>query len=272
MSIAKKVAPFIKWPGGKRWFVQAHLDIIPQQYNRYIEPFLGGGAVFFGIQPLKAILSDTNKELAITYNAIKKDYKRVLSYLQFHKQYHSEEYYYQVRDMLLDDEFEIAARLIYLNRTCFNGIYRVNKEGKFNVPIGTSSSVIYDTDDFQAIAQALKHANIFNDDFAKTIGKAREGDLIFADPPYTVRHNNNGFIQYNEKLFSWKDQIRLTKCLKRAKDRGVKIIATNANHPSVVDLYRQLEFEIEEITRYSSISANPENRKQYGEIIITANI
>ncbi len=272
MAVNKKTSPFIKWAGGKRWFISNYQYLLPKEFNRYIEPFLGGGAVFFYLQPQKAIISDINKELIITYKAIKKNWKIVLQYLQIHKENHCKDYYYEQRKLQYTDEYQIAARLIYLNRTCFNGIYRVNKDGKFNVPIGTNDSVIYDTDDFESVMKVLKSANIFNDDFVKTIGKSREGDFIFADPPYTVRHNTNGFLQYNEKIFSWSDQLRLAQSLNRAKNRGVKIVSTNANHPSVVELYEANNFEIIEVSRYSSISADPKNRKQYGEIIIRANI
>ncbi|MDB0439842.1 DNA methyltransferase [Clostridioides difficile] len=272
MDKSKKVTPFIKWAGGKRWLISNYTDIFPEEYNKYIEPFLGGGAVYFYLNPTKAILSDINEELITTYNALKKDSLKVIRYLEIHNTRHSKEYYYIIREKKYVDEYKIAARLIYLNRTCFNGIYRVNKNGKFNVPIGTSNKALYESDNFEEIMQRLKKAQIFNDDFGKTIGKARKGDLIFADPPYTVRHNSNGFVQYNEKIFSWNDQLRLLKSLSRAKNRGVKIIATNANHPSVTNLYKEQGFQIKEVSRYSSISASSENRKQYGEIIILANL
>lgn len=272
MDKLKKVTPFVKWAGGKRWLISNYTDVFPKEYNKYIEPFLGGGAVYFYLNPTKAILSDINKELIITYNALKKDYLKVIKYLELHNTRHSKEYYYIIREQEYVDEYRIAARLIYLNRTCFNGIYRVNKSGKFNVPIGSNNEVLYEKDNFEDIMKRLKKAQIFNDDFGKTIGKAREGDLIFADPPYTVRHNSNGFIQYNEKIFSWDDQLRLLKSLSKAKDRGVKIIATNANHQSIVNLYIEQGFKIKEVSRYSSISASSKDRKQYGEIIILANV
>ncbi|WNY25468.1 Dam family site-specific DNA-(adenine-N6)-methyltransferase [Methanolapillus millepedarum] len=275
MNIGK---PFIKWAGGKRWFVNNHSNLFPQQYNRYIEPFLGGGAVFFYLKPEKAILSDINSELIVTYGALQKDWEAVVKILKKHKKLHSNKYYYKIRSHnpfdngQKYDEFQIAARFIYLNRTCFNGIYRVNSEGKFNVPIGTSSSIMYDTDDFECVSKILESARLFDDNFTKTISKSRNNDFIFADPPYTVSHNNNGFLQYNEKIFSWEDQIKLSESLARAKDRGVKIISTNANHPAVLDLYLKNDFKVDKVSRYSSISANPRNRRQYGEIIVQANL
>ena len=276
----EKVNPFIKWAGGKRWLVNSHPDIFPQKYNKYIEPFLGGGAVFFHIQPKKAILSDINLELITTYKALQTDWEMVIKLLQKHKKNHSQSYYYKIRSKIPFEEYknnkyeeqQIAARFIYLNRTCFNGIYRVNKTGTFNVPIGTKSSIIYEKDNFENVSKTLQSAEILHDDFVTTINRSRKKDFIFADPPYTVSHNNNGFLQYNEKIFSWNDQIKLADSLTEAKNRGVKIISTNANHSSIIKLYKNDGFRITKVSRYSSISANPDNRRQYGEIIIEANI
>lgn len=158
--------------------------------------------------------------------------------------------------------------MIYLNRTCFNGIYRVNANGDFNVPKGSKDSVLLDTDDFEAVSMALQHASIYLCDFETLIDNAQEGDFVFADPPYTVRHNRNGFVKYNEVLFSWEDQIRLSRALLRAKKRGATIIATNANHASVRELYETRHFVLETVSRFSSISASPESRRQFEELVI----
>jgi DNA adenine methylase len=120
-----------------------------------------------------------------------------------------------------------------LNRTCFNGIYRVNLRGAFNVPKGTKSAVVLPTDDFSEAQRLLRRAKLLDGDFEEVIDQAQSGDLVFADPPYTVRHNNNGFIKYNEKLFSWDDQERLARVLTRAAKRGVKVVATNADHREI---------------------------------------
>ena len=149
MSIDKKLLktkPFLKWAGGKRWFVTNHSDLLPQSFNRYIEPFLGSGAVFFHLQPQNALLGDSNKELVDTYRAIKSEWKLVYRYLRAHHTKHSKEYYYQIRKSRPISSASKAARFIYLNRTCWNGLYRVNLSGVFNVPIGTKSTVVFADD------------------------------------------------------------------------------------------------------------------------------
>ena len=209
--------PLLKWPGGKRWFVAHHKALLPSTYNRYFEPFLGGGSVFFHLQPKLAVLGDTNSELIAAYRAMKRNRKSLAILLEAHQRLHSAEHYYRVRDMIPDDRIERAARTFYLNRTCFNGIYRVNLNGKFNVPVGTRASVLRDTDDFAAAARLLMTAELRVSDFEPLIEEAREEDLVFVDPPYTVQHNNNGFVKYNESLFRWSDQERLALTLNRAK-------------------------------------------------------
>lgn len=260
--------PFLKWAGGKRWFVANHLDIIPTNFDRYIEPFLGSGAVFFALNPPNSILGDVNKDLINVYRAIKQDWAGVKVELLKHQKKHSESYYYKVRDLESKGLVDAAAKFIYLNRTCFNGIYRVNREGKFNVPKGSRDSVVFDSDDFEKVSELLQNTELEVCDFETLIDRAGERDLIFADPPYTVRHNTNGFVKYNEKLFSWEDQVRLASALSRAKKRGAHIVATNANHSSLLSLYRPEGFKLKKMSRYSSISADPERRKQFEELLI----
>jgi DNA adenine methylase len=244
---------------------------MPTSYNRYIEPFLGGGAVFFSLRPNGSLLGDKNPDVVAAYEALKTDWRFVRRSLQYHHRMHSTKYYYQMRDSAPTDLLHQASRMIYLNRTCFNGIYRVNTNGQFNVPIGTKTEVIQETDDFQGVACALENAEIRLADFELLIDEAREGDLVFADPPYTVRHNLNGFIKYNEILFSWNDQERLARSLVRAKDRGVQIVSTNANHFSIRDLYERHGFTLLTVSRFSSISATVSNRKEFEELVILSN-
>lgn len=265
------VNPFLKWPGGKRWFIAEYSSLLPKTYNRYIEPFLGAGSVFFPLQPDQAILGDVNPDVIATFRGIQEDPIEVQKFLAKHHALHNKEYYYAVRDNLdSSSPAERAARIIYLNRTCFNGIYRVNKQGKFNVPIGTRDSVVLGSDDFVKIAILLSNTDLRLKDFETLTDEAQKGDLLFLDPPYTVRHNQNGFIKYNEKLFSWEDQERLAKAAIRAAARGVSVIATNASHSSVQDLYCKELFEFKVLSRFSSISAASGNRKQFEELIITS--
>jgi len=139
--------------------------------------------------------------------------------------------------------------------------------GNFNVPIGTKTNILLDTDDFEKMSEILKTTEIMNTDFETIIDSAQEGDLIFADPPYTVKHNNNGFVKYNENMFKWEDQIRLHNAVVKAKNRNVKIIITNANHPSILELYSDFYKKI--VSRSSVIAASSKNRGKYEELIIS---
>jgi DNA adenine methylase len=260
--------PFLKWPGGKRWLVSKYSHLFPEKFETYIEPFLGSGSVFFYLLPQKAILGDANAELMATYSGLRDDPFAVEDALLAHEMNHCGSYYYSVRDSRPRTSQMKAARFIYLNRTCFNGIYRVNRDGEFNVPKGTKSAVLFDDDDFDKASEALSRAQIHVSDFEALVDKAGPNDFIFADPPYTVRHNSNAFIKYNENLFSWTDQVRLADALARARDRGSEVMVTNANHHAVRSLYKDRSFFLRSISRFSSISADPRRRNQFEELIV----
>lgn len=260
--------PFLKWAGGKRWLSDRIVQLAAHVEGRYIEPFLGGGAVFFALQPSAALLSDVNPELINTYWAVRDDHERVFSLLRSHHLAHSKEYYYRIRDYKPRCAYRKAARFIYLNRTCWNGLYRVNLNGQFNVPIGTKTSVLMPTDDWPTLSTLLRSAEIMCGDFEAVINQAEEGDLVFADPPYTVKHNLNGFIKYNDSLFSWSDQIRLRDALLNAKRRGAKIIVTNAHHASIKELYEQ-HFRLESVSRASVLASSTTHRGRCEELLIS---
>ena len=266
----KKISPFLKWPGGKQWFANHYLEIIPAEYNNYYEPFLGGGSFFFALRPEKAVISDINSELINLYIVMRDKPHELKKLMNQHQCAHCQTYYYQVRESSYDTESEKAARFLYLNRTCFNGMYRVNKEGKFNVPIGTKNNCIYDIDLFDEYAQILKAANIFTDDFEKTIAKAQKGDLIFADPPYAVQKKQDGFIKYNDQLFTWNDQERLFICLNEAKKRGAIIVLTNVNCEEIREMYISGGFFIKDIKRASTIAGDVTKRGVITELLITS--
>lgn len=259
--------PFLKWAGGKRWLSNRIAELAQPLLGKYIEPFLGSGAVFFVLRPSHAILSDANFELINTYQAIRDDPGKIAQLLREHQRLHSKDYFYQMRGYKPRCEFRMAARFIYLNRTCWNGLYRVNLSGKFNVPIGTKSAVIMSTDDWSAMSDLLKPVKLVCGDFENSIEKAKDGDLVFADPPYTVKHNLNGFIKYNDSLFSWSDQIRLRDALLRARQRGARIIVTNAHHASIRELY-QKHFLLESVSRASVLAGSSAHRGRYEELLI----
>lgn len=261
------IVPFLKWAGGKRWLVSSYSDFLKLPYERYIEPFLGSGAVFFYLTPKRAILADSNKELINTYQAIKDDWKGVKRELQKHHRNHSKKYYYAMRSSAPRTPHTKAARFIYLNRTCWNGLYRVNLKGEFNVPLGTKTRVVLESDDFEAISALLRNAELRNSDFEKIINLAGPGDLVFVDPPYTVKHNLNGFIKYNETLFTWSDQIRLRDSVIQAKERGATVLLTNAYHKSIKQLYCNVGTQ-HRLHRYSVLAADSSKRKVCDELVI----
>lgn len=250
--------PFLKWAGGKRWLISAGLPR-PHNFNRYVEPFLGGGAIFFGLQPGRALLSDINPELIELYEVMRDAPDDLRLRLEVHHSEHSRDHYYQVRSDCPEDRIDRAARTLYLNRTCWNGLYRVNRRGEFNVPIGTKTAVIMPDDDFHAISKLLEPVEIVCGDFQSTIDRTVEGDFLFVDPPYTVKHNMNGFVKYNECIFTWADQIRLRDAVSRATHRGVAVVVTNADHASVIELYNNVA-EYRSVPR-SSVLAGPAHRR-----------
>ncbi|WDR05102.1 Dam family site-specific DNA-(adenine-N6)-methyltransferase [Devosia rhodophyticola] len=260
--------PFLKWAGGKRWLVDRTDFRLPPYSGRYIEPFLGGGAVFFSHRPKLAILSDANPRLIEVYKVIRSDWTSLIDLLEIDHNLHSKDYYYSRRSERPTTEVERAAQFIYLNRSCWNGLYRVNQRGEFNVPIGTKSWILSSADDFGSTAKALAQVELVATDFEETVNRAVNGDLIFADPPYTVAHNFNGFVKYNESIFSWDDQIRLKNSLIRAASRGVTIRLTNADHPSVRSLYNEVA-DIQVMDRRSVISGQSHGRNKTTELLIS---
>lgn len=264
-----RIDPIFKWAGGKRWLVTSYSNLLPDnsQYVRYIEPFLGGGAVFFHLKPPNALLSDINQELITTYAAIRDNWQAVFSRLYDFHLAHSNKTYYAIRNKVPQSKYNIAARCIYLNRTCWNGLYRVNRQGRFNVPVGTKTSVIYETDDFGLIAKLLAPCRLEICDFEPIINEAEQGDFVYVDPPYTAKHNNNGFLKYNNRIFSWEDQRRLRDCLFRAKAKGAKILMSNANDRSIRDLYKGLGIFIE-VERASRLSGDASKRRRTTELLV----
>ena len=266
----KRLQPFLKWAGGKRWLVSQGVPT-PRHFERLVEPFVGSGAVYFSLQPSRALLADVNSELINLYSVIKHKPKELAACLLKHHRSHSRDYYYAVRDDSPVDDVNSAARMLYLNRTCWNGLYRVNAKGQFNVPIGTKTVVSLEGEDFCKYSKILKGAKLKCQDFEDTIDNCGPGDFVFVDPPYTVKHNMNGFVKYNEKIFSWDDQIRLAAALRRAASRGAAIVVTNADHESILDLYKD-DFNYRSIARQSVLAGSAAHRGETTEAIFALNV
>lgn len=257
----------IRWAGGKRWLVQRHPEIFIPRSGRLIELFAGSAAVFFATEPKRALLADSNGELIEVYRALKQSPQKVWKKLQLHGKMHSKDYYYEIRSIRPKNSWEVAARFLYLNRTCFNALYRVNRRGEFNVPVGDKNTVFRAVDDFGRVSLMLRRARLVHGDFEKTLGLAKEGDLVFADPPYTVKHNLNGFLKYNEKIFTFDDQIRLKRALEGVVERGVDVLVSNADHESVRMLYRGFG-TMRVVQRTSLISGRKDARGMTTELLI----
>lgn len=262
----KEQLPFLKWAGGKRWLTKLGVNFQSIQFQRYIEPFLGSGAVFFHLNPQNAVLSDLNVRLVETYTAVRNDHAAVEKELRSHARNHSKEYYYAERARKRRNEYTRAAQFIYLNRVCFNGIYRENLRGEFNVPIGTKQRVLLDTDNFSAVAERLSRAKLLATDFETTVDLSEEGDFLYIDPPYTTAHNKNGFVKYNQKIFKWEDQVRLASSLARAHERGAKIVVSNADHHSVRELYESF-LDMVSLSRFTGIGSKAGYRSKTTEIL-----
>jgi DNA adenine methylase len=260
--------PFVKWAGSKRFLLPEIVPLLPKKINTYHEPFLGSGALFFLIRPEVAFLSDACHDLIATYSAVADDPEAVLSTLNQWPA--SPELYYQLRNEVPSaDRYLEAAKFIYLNRNCWNGLFRVNLSGKFNVPYGRpKTSNELDASNFRACAQDLGRSTvaISSGDFGHNLQAVAPGDLVFLDPPYVTKHNNNGFREYNERLFSWADQLRLAQIANTLADRGANIIVTNAFHPDIADLYAG--FTIVKSERSSTIASNKSKRGSTMEAII----
>lgn len=247
--------------------VSRRADIAPAEFTRYLEPFVGSAAVFFALPPTSFVLADSNFELMNCYKAIRDNWREVEKRLNEHQLRHSDVYYYKIRNWKPRDVYDSAARFIYLNRTCWNGLYRVNQRGQFNVPIGTKDKIMLKSDKFDVISERLRDGCLVCQDFDETLSVAGAGDFVFVDPPYTVKHNLNGFLKYNETVFSWEDQLRLKLAIERAVQRGAAVTMTNANSESIHELYEGLG-SIEIVERSSVIAAKSHQRGKTSEVIV----
>jgi DNA adenine methylase len=264
--------PFLKWAGGKRVLLPQILDVVPTPVSgRYFEPFLGGGALFFALGPNQARLSDLNGELMATYRAVRDHVDEVIEVLATLR--NAQDDYYRIRAWNPRTPARRAARFIYLNKTCFNGLYRENLFGQFNVPYGRHkyNTVVCDTEQLTTASQALQSTELRTLDFVDAVRPSTRGDLVYFDPPYITGHQNNGFIEYNARIFSWSDQRRLRAAALRLMDRGVKVVISNADHPSIRALYEESKrFAIHTLNRWSTMASRSSRRYMTDELLIVS--
>lgn len=267
-NIKEEATPFLKWAGGKQWLSEHLTPLVRAGVGKYFEPFLGGGSVFFAARPRNARLSDSNAELIATYQTIRQDAEAVVARLKRFS--YTEKCYYRLRESRPLSPVGKAARFVYLNRTCWNGLYRVNRAGGFNVPMGSFENEpdFVMADRLKSAQRALRGVVLECQDFGKSCEHAKAGDTVYLDPPYTVAHKNNGFLRYNELVFSWWDQQRLSVVARELRDRGCRVILTNADHPSIIDLYKG--FRMRKLERKSLVAGETTKRRLITEMLITS--
>lgn len=268
MVETKIAKPFLRWAGGKRWLKKEIDELVNiNNYKNYHEPFIGGGAILFHLKPANAFISDANKDLIEAYIAIKENPEAVIEFIKkFSKDKDS---YYLIRAQTFENNFYRAAQFIYLNQMSFNGIYRVNANGGYNVPYGNREKYEFDFKNILLVSEFLQNITIQHCDFQESLNNVGENDLVFLDPPYTIAHNLNGFIQYNQKIFSLDDQYRLTGAIDRIKEIGANYILTNAAHSKVKEIFDKENDTILEISRASVVGGKNSSRGQYSEYLFT---
>ncbi|MBZ9676099.1 DNA adenine methylase [Mesorhizobium sp. ES1-1] len=258
--------PFLRWAGSKQRLLAQIIPLIPKSFGRYYEPFLGSGALFFALEPDRATLSDVSTELVETWRSVRDHCKDLCDYLDPLKP--SKELFYQIRSGRSSEYPRRAGEFLYLNKTCWNGLYRVNGKGEFNVPYGApQSDFIFDRANLIRCSRLIskKNISILNVDFRVSLKSVREGDLVFLDPPYVTKHNFNGFRDWNEQLFSWADQERLAATAKRLADKGAYVVVSNADHPDVAELYTG--FTRSSLERASTLASNAARRGRVTEAL-----
>lgn len=264
-------APFLKWAGGKRWLAPKLRTVLSTPIRaRFVEPFVGSGAAFFFLQPESALLADWNSDLMATYRAIRDDPDEVIRRLS--KMSISKRAFDVMRRSRPRKDISRAVRLIYLNRTAFNGLYRVNQSGKFNVPYGCKpGTILCDANALRTASQLLSRAQILCQDFRQTLQSVNAThDIVYVDPPYTAKHDNNGFRRYNERIFTWTDQVDLARILVELAQAGARIIISNANHRALRNLYPHTLFHTVSVRRATCMAADPARRGICDEALIVS--
>ena len=240
-SLESRDKPVLKWAGGKSGVLEPLVTLFPAQFRRYSEPFLGAGAVFLALRgDCPAILNDSNGELMDLYRVLRDHPGRLMAALDKLGRKYSERFYYRLRGEVPSGVIGRAARLVFLNKTGFNGLYRLNSKGEFNVPFGKRANcpALYDRENLLAVSQRLKAARLSCVDFEKVINEARKGDFVYCDPPYAPVSATSSFSAYTKSGFGVEDQFRLRNACVRAAKRGVRVAVSNSNSRLIRELYR----------------------------------
>lgn len=272
-----KGKPFVKWAGGKRQILDKLTKYVPDEFDTYYEPFIGGGALLFELSPKKAVINDSNKELMNIYSCLcdETKFKKMCAVLNHYETEHSEEFYYEIRNKDRNkasynrlSDYTKAARTIYLNKACFNGLYRVNSKNEFNVPFGKKAKVnTYDGNNLITVSNYLtmNDVKILCTDFEKATETAKKGDFIYFDPPYDS--DTSTFNSYTEEGFGKEEQKRLADLFKKLDKKGVYLMLSNHNTTLVNEMYKGYNFHIIEAKR--NINSNGKKRGKVEEVIIT---
>ncbi len=272
-----QIPKFVKWAGGKGQLIEQFEPLFPQKFNNYLEPFVGSGAVFFyimqKIKPKEAVISDINEELMNTYEIIKNDVERLIVELKQHKEYHVAEgkkYYLTIRstDSKELPKLEVAARFIYLNKTCFNGLYRVNSQGKFNVPMGSYKNPdIIQEQKLLLISKLLANVSIRTMSFEKVLDLAEKGDFVYLDPPYYPLKKGKSFTTYTKEVFLEQEQKKLADVFRKLDKKGCLLMLSNSDTDFIKELYS--DFNIKIVKAKRSINCDGSKRGLINEVVVT---
>ena len=269
ISGAETGRPFLKWAGGKRQLLNELMQAAPRDASTYFEPFVGGGALFFKLQPKRAVLADVNERLIRTYRGVRNNVEEVIRQLKGFK--YTSDFYYSFREKDIDagTDADVAAWLIYLNKTGFNGLYRVNRDNRFNVPLGRYvNPTICDEDTLRACSAALTKAELLVDDFAIVVKEAGRGDFVYFDPPYVPLSATSSFTSYTSRGFGDEEQKRLRDTARKLKKRGVRVLLSNSSAPSVRALYA-VGFDIAEVSATRLVNSKASARGAIVELLIS---
>jgi len=260
--------PFLKWAGGKRRILPELLAAMPGELGTYFEPFLGGGALFFAVEPVRAVLSDTNERLVRTWRCVRDNPGDLINSLSACP--HNEDFFQAQRERNIDEEsdLDVATWMLYLNRTAYNGLYRVNGKGRFNVPFGRyENPTICDPDRIRRCSAALQGVAIEHRDFMAILDHAVEGDFVYFDPPYVPLSESSSFTSYTRNGFTFDDQVCLRDLACTLKERGVSVLLSNSSAPKVYELYKE-GFGLREVMVGRAINSKAAGRGKVAELLI----